>query len=816
MKISLQWLGDLVTWDDTPQGLADRLTAAGLNVERLAEFALSWPGVRVARVLACEKHPHADKLTVCRVETGAGEPVQIVCGAPNVRAGLHVLLAAPGAVLPGGVQIKPAKIRGIESQGMICSAAELELGRDAAGIMELADEPDLGTPADELYGYRDVVLDIEVTPNRPDLLSHLGVAREVAAIYATKLNPPRVLKPAAAGGLGWKIEIESFADCPRYTAHGADGVVVKPSPRWLQNRLRAIGQRPINNVVDITNYVLFELGQPLHAFDRDRLSGGVISVRRAGRKQMVTTLDDVSRQIQADDLIIADGDGPVALAGVMGLASSQVYEGTTSLLLESAFFAPRLVRGCSRRLGLVSESSYRFEREADWSMVRFAAHRALFLLQEHCGAAIIGDAVDRADPDHQNQADLPLRLHHVNRVLGTELDLERAADILQSLGLKVQPLSGQIEAKTVNLMVQIPSFRRDLKQEIDLVEEIARRHGYDKGARMGHAPALASRRRSRPDEVGRLLRTWLPSLGYHEIVTSSFFTRQQLESLALPAEDPRRECLRVLNPHHGRETLLRTSMVPAFADVARHNVHAGARSPVRLFQLGRVYWPAGATTADRGCARNSLLPEEPWLLQCGMAGAAAEGLGGMPVDLLELKGIGEQIGSLLRTPLALAAGDVEPFLAAGLQWRILDAGGGCIGWLGRLAPEAAARFDLDCPASLLELRLDRLAATPADVQFQEFARFPAARRDLSLLVPDGVTYEGIASTVQKAAGELLESVELFDIYTGRELAAGVAAYGIRLKFRSSRSSLTGGVVDEAVARCLAALSDQWRVLPRTA
>lgn len=815
MKISLQWLAELVTWEDPPEMLAARLTAAGLNVERIEAIDNAWPGVVVARVLECEQHPDADRLTVCRVSSGPGEPMQIVCGAPNVRAGLHVLLAVPGCVLPGGLTIKTARIRGVESQGMICSASELGLGQDAAGIMELEDEPAVGTPADELFGYIDTVLDIEVTPNRPDWLSHLGVAREVAAIYGTKLTPPRVLNLTAGGSLNCKVEIESFADCPRYMAHGADGLIVKPSPRWLQDRLRAIGQRPINNVVDISNYVLFELGQPLHAFDRDRLSGGVITVRRAGRTRTVTTLDEVSRQIQADDLIIADCDGPVALAGVMGLANSEVHAGTTSLLLESAFFAPGLVRSCSRRLGLISESSYRFEREADWSMVRTAALRALYLLQEYCGATILGESVDRADPDHAGAHDLSLRVHHVNRVLGTELDMEQAADLLQSLGLKVQPLSSQIETKTVNLMVHVPSFRRDLKQEIDLVEEIARRHGYDKGARAAHGPALLKRNRTQHDRLERSVRSWLPSLGFHEIVTTSFMTREQLDCLGLAAEDVRSTCLRAVNPHHGRETLLRTSLVPAFVATARRNVHAGATLPVRLFQLGRVFWPAGEKVHDRGPARNSLLPQEPWFLICGLAGGSGLGVGGLPSDLLEIKGLGEQLSALLRQPLEFPAIDREPYLTGGLQWQVTDGCGRAVGAMGRLDPAVVAAMDLDLPVALLELRLDLVECAPPRICFQEFPRFPEARRDLSLLVPPGVTFAQLESTILSAAGDLLANLELFDFYTGKELPEEMAAYGIRLRFRSASGSLTGHALDAAMGRILEALHEQCRVSPRT-
>jgi phenylalanyl-tRNA synthetase beta chain len=815
VKISLQWLAELVSWDDSPPELAARLTAAGLNVEGMDEYVQSWPGVVVGKVVDCRRHPDADKLSLCRVDHGAGEPVQVVCGAPNVRTGLDVLLATVGSELPGGLKIKAARIRGVESHGMICSGAELGLDDDTAGIVELTDAPAPGTPADTLFGYHDTVLDIEVTPNRPDWLSHLGVAREVAALYGTKLNPPQVLKPAPGGSLGWKVEIENYADCPRYTLHGANGVTVGPSPGWLQNRLRAIGQRPINNVVDITNFVLFELGQPLHAFDRDRLGGEVITVRRAGRKQTVTTLDDLSRQILAEDLIIADGDGPVALAGVMGLASSQVDEQTRSLLLESAFFAPAVVRSCSRRLGLVSESSYRFEREADWSMVRFAAQRTLYLLQEIAGATIVGDAIDRADPDHQQAPDLALRVHHVNRILGTDLGLEQTADLLQSLGLKVQPLSSQIEAKTVNLMVQVPAFRRDLKQEIDLVEEIARLQGFDKGTRGGGAPVFHKRQRRPQDALSRLLRVWLPSLGYHEIVTSTFMSSAQLAALRLPDDDPRRECLQVLNPHHGRETLLRTSLVPAFIDAARRNLNAGARPPVRLFQLGHVFWPAGRKDTAGRHPLSELLPEEPWLLQIGLAGSEGRGIGDVPADLLELKGLAGQLSSLLGNELVLRPAAPEPFLMSELQWEIVDRQGRRLGAAGRVHPETLAALDQDHPAALLELFLDRLDLTPREIRYRPFARFPAARRDLSLLVPAGVVYGQIEPLVGSAGGADLESVELFDIYEGKGLPPGVAAYGIRLKFRSDTGSLKNETVDAAVQAILAALSRELQVLPRT-
>ncbi len=815
MKISLNWLRELVAWDDEPQALATRLTAAGLNVEGIEDYAQSWPGVVVARVVACGKHPGADRLSLCQVDAGGPEPHQVVCGAPNVREGLLVAFAPVGTVLPGDFKLKKAKIRGVESFGMICSAAELQLSADSAGILELADEHPVGTAIDELFGYQDTVLDIEVTPNRPDWLSHFGVAREVAALYGTKLTPPPVLKPPASAEHGWKVEIEDFADCPRYTAHGARNLKVGPSPGWMQHRLRAIGQRPINNIVDITNYVLMELGQPLHAFDADRLAGDTVIVRRAGRKQTVTTLDEEPRQILADDLLIADGDGPVALAGVMGLANSEVSEATTSLLLESAFFAPQLIRTCSRRLGLISEASYRFEREADWDMVRMAARRALYLLQEHAGAQITGDAIDRADPDHQPSPDLALRVHQVNRVLGTKLDLEAASDYLRALGLTVQPLSPQVEAKTINLMVKVPSFRRDLKQEIDLVEEIARMHGFEFEGRSGRSAALRAPQRSPRQQVEATLRSWLPAVGYHEVVTSTFASRGQIDALHLADDDVRRSCLAVLNPNHGGETLLRTSMLPGLVDVARRNLNAGAPAPVRLFHMGRVYWPAGEKRQGRHELEH-LLPEEPWLVQAGVAGLTAKGLGGLPADIQELKGLVGEMAGLLRCDLHLVPADSEPFLQAGLQWDVRDADDQRVGYLGRLAPATAEALDCDHPLAVLEVNLGRADLTPAAVAYAAFSRFPAVKRDLSLLVPGAVTYGAVADCVHAAGGDLLQSLELFDIYTGKGIPEGTSAYGIRLKFQSAKGSLKGATVDRAIEAILGTLAKQLQVQQRTA
>lgn len=818
MKISLDWLADFVNWEDEPAALAARLTAAGLNVEGIEEIRRTWPGVVVARVVECGRHPDADRLSLCRVDDGTGDPIQVVCGAPNVRAGLTVLLARVGAVLPGDFRIKKSKIRGVESCGMICSATELELGLDGSGIVELDTNLPNGTPADDLYGFHDTVLDVEVTPNRPDWLSHVGVAREVAAIYGTKMSLPPIWNAVQGGeNLGVKVRVEDYADCGRYTAWGAQHLKLGPSPRWMQNRLRAIGARPINNVVDITNYVLFELGQPLHAFDRGQLAGSAITVRRAPEKTAVVTLDGQTREIDAGTLLICDEKGPVALAGVMGLGNSEVTAQTTEILLESAYFNPSHVRRASRRLGLISESSYRFERGADWDMVERAALRALQLLQEHAGARIVPDWADRHDPDHKPADPLRLRVWQVNRVLGTSVTTDQVAQILQRLGLKVQPMGNaeSISASAVNMMVHVPSHRRDLALEVDLIEEIARIHGLDQlGGQGGYrVPGGAVRR---PQDVAReRLRNWLSACGYVEIVTSSFMEAADHDRLGLPADDGLRRTLGVLNPRHGGDTQLRTLLAPSAIGVARRNLNAGASAPLRFFQINRVFRPGQPLGRELRHEDEALLPAEPEFVQLTVAGWREAGPGGVPADLLELKGMVEALAAHLRVPLALEPGAPEVWLDRGAAWSILDRNGRLVGSAGRVAPGVLEAFDVDAPVALAEIRLDDLDLVPAPARFEPFTRFPAVKRDLSLLVPGGMTYGRLRSAVDEAAGPLLESSELFDIYRGKGIPEGFAAYGIRLKFRSTAGSLKGETVDAAVGRILAALKDGLAIIPRS-
>jgi phenylalanyl-tRNA synthetase beta chain len=818
LKISLNWLSDYVTWTGTTDELAHRLTLSGLNVEGVESFDISFPKVVVAEVITREQHPDADKLSLCTVDDGE-EIKQVVCGAPNVRVGLKVLFAQVGAKLPGDFKIKKSKIRGVESFGMICSASELELSDESSGIMELDDDAVVGTPADDLYGYHDEVLDVEVTPNRPDWLSHYGVAREVSALQSSLLDTPVVWNPPKIGGESPEIhvEIDDFEDCPRYTAHLAREITVKPSPRWMQNRLAAVGVRPINNVVDITNYVLMEVGQPLHAFDRNKIVGQKLTVRRGRPNETLRTLDDTERKVGPKDLLIADASGPVALAGVMGGLLSEVDAETSSVLLESAIFKPRLVRTTSRHMQLSSEASYRFERGADWEAVDLAAKRAMYLLHEHAGAQISTAVVDRQDPDRRDVDPVTLRVQQANRLLGTDLTATAIVGHLQSIGLKCQPLgqASDRDSRTGRLMVKVPSFRRDIFKEVDLIEEVARLFGFDNiNSTTGFRAATSVAVRPIDRMLGGV-RRMMAAVGYHEIVTSSFMERSDTDLLGLADDDMRRDMLSIDNPHHGGETLLRTSITPSILHVARRNLNADREAPFRLFQLGREFLPSGRKRQDVRHENEKLLPEEPQILQAAVIGREGACYGGLPVGLMELKGLFEAFLERTRLSLVLDPTGAEPYFAAGLQWRILDEQGEAVGRLGSVGPSVLRGFDIDTCVEILEIDLARLNLSGEPTRYKAFPRYPTVKRDLSLVVPDAVTFADIAALVKTSGGPLLAACELFDHFRGESLGEGCSALGIRLKFQSAKGNLKGKAVDRAIATITSSLEGELGVALRS-
>ena len=788
MLVPVRWLRDYVDVPADVRQLAHALTMSGTKIEAVHGAAPDFEGVFVGKVLAAGPHPAADRLSVCRVDVG-GEELHIVCGAPNVRAGLTVAVAKVGARLPGGLKIRKSKIRGEPSEGMICSARELGLGEDAGGILELDAALENGADFAALAAAAgDAVLEAEITPNRPDCLALLGIAREVAALYggAVRLpavwSPPGRLAPAAV-----PVDIESPRDCRRYIGRVVRGVRIGPSPDWLQARLRAMGSSSINNVVDITNFVLFETGQPLHAFDLDRLRGGRIRVRRARAGEPLTTLDGIDRTLDPGVLVIADAERAVALAGIMGGAETAVSADTRDLLLESAWFEPGLVRSGRRKLGLDTDASYRFERGADLEAARWAADRATQLLIDIAGGSVREAECDAYPAPHE-PARVSLRVDRCNLVVGTQLGGEDMATLLRRIELPATLHGGLIE-------VQVPSFRRDLGAEIDLVEEVARVHGYERIASTTLPPAALAHRANVHETLLGRLRDLAVGLGYFEVRTSAFMDRRDPDRLGLATDDPRRRFVRVANPIVTHLDTMRTTLLPGMLRVLRHNRNHD-QEQLRFAQLDRVFLDVPGP--------HSGLPSEPErlvLLASGSAEPPAWDRKPRPFDLYDLKGDAEALFADLGVDTRWAYGYTEAFCSESVSFEIAGTYG-TIGRGGEVRGEVLQAFDLEPPVHVLEIDVEALERhLPGTRRYREMPRFPAVKRDLSLVVPAEVSYGAVHAAVRAAAGPNLESLQCFDVYRGD--ADTARSVGLRLRFRATARTLSDADVTpviEAIVR----------------
>lgn len=789
MNISYRWLRDLVPGLTLqPQELADRLAMLGAPVDEIADVGGALRDVVIARVEAAARHPNADRLSLCQVDAGNGT-LSVVCGAPNVRAGAYYPFAPVGATLPGGLTIRKAKIRGEESQGMLCSARELGLGRDHEGIMELHGEFEPGRSFIETVGLDDVRIVIDITPNRPDLLSHYGVARDVAAALGLQaalhtLPGAAAVPPVEAGGAeggGVTVRVDDPSLCARYLGLVIRGVRVGPSPEWLAARLRTIGLRPINNVVDATNWVLHELGQPLHAFDLERLGREVV-VRTARAGERITTLDGVDRELAGGMLVIADATRPVAVAGVMGGADTEVHDGTASILLECAHFEPRSVRATRRALGLSTDASYRFERGVDADGMLRALQRAAELIVATAGGTVEPTAA-AAGPGLPAAPQIRLRLRRVAQVLGEPLDAARAAALLRPLGFAVEEDGGEA------LRVAVPGHRRyDVSREEDLIEELARHHGYDsftdelrpfRPSAVPHHPLFA---------VEDRLRTLLVGRGFLEAHTAAF----------APEADGD---VPLLLPLAATESRLRRDLLPGLIRRVEYNFARGARS-IRLFELGTVFAPS----ADGG------VPLEQTRLAVIFTGPRRPPHWSEPTvafDVWDLKGLlGDVAGTL---GLTVGADDADPF-DTGLSFVATLPSGERVGAAGRIA---AARVDAPAWADdVWGLELTLHAAEPAPVRHRQLPAHPGVERDLALLVAHEVPAERVAETVREGAGTLLEHVEPFDVYSGPGIPENTRSIAFRLRFRAPDRTLTDAEVDDAVRRTLQRLDRELGVQQR--
>ncbi len=788
MRVSLKWLRELVDVTlDTP-ALVDLLDMTGTKVEAIHTVGQAVDGVVVGRILTKERHPEAEKLWVTTVDVGAGEPLQIVCGAQNFEAGDLVPVATVGTTLPNGLTIKKAKLRGVVSEGMNCSAAELGLGADQSGLLILPSDAPVGTPFFEYHGTADTVLELEVTPNRPDCLSMAGVAREVAAVTGVSARVPSGV-PSESGApvsTSVSVAIEDPAFCPRYTARLIRGVKIAPSPEWLAERVAAAGARPISNVVDVTNYVMFELGQPLHAFDAAAIGvadgRAAITVRVARPGERLVTLDGQDRELTADTLVIADPTGPVALAGVMGGADTEVTDATVDILLEAACFAPASVGRTSRRLALISEASQRFERGVDPNACIAAVDRAAQLLAEVSGGTVAPGVID-AYPVPIVPAVVTLRVSRTNALLGTDLTEPVVTGILTRLGLTV---TGSDDADV--LLVTVPTFRPDLTREADLIEEVVRVFGMDRVASTlpagrGRVGGLTSQQ-TLTERIGAALR----GAGLNEAITWSFADPTDTERLEWtfgPGEMP----VRLLNPMSADQAVLRTTTLPGLLRAVAHNRNRGV-ADVHLYEIGSVWF-----TAD-----GRKLPKERTVIAGVLAGSwkRPEWNDAPPVlDLFDAKGVLESvIEDLGIARFKLRATDL-PWLQPGRSAEVL-VGGDVIGWLGEAHPSVLDAYECAGPVAVFEVQLKPLLKAARDVRpFTDLPRYPGVKMDVALVVDEGVSAERAEQTIRSAGGKLLESARLFDVYRGEGVPAGLKSLAYSLVYRDPERTLTSDEVEQA-------------------
>jgi phenylalanyl-tRNA synthetase beta chain len=781
MNISYRWLQSIAPGlQGTPHELAERLAMLGAPVDEVVDLGAEIGDVVIARVEDVRQHPNADRLRICTVNAGRGDTLQVVCGAPNVEAGGVYPFAPIGATLPGGMEIKKAKLRGEESQGMLCSARELGLGRDHGGLMALHGDFDPGTNFRQALGLDDWRLVVDVTPNRGELLSHLGVARELAPRGEDGLELGKFpndrghacpVKPGKreADAPGIEVAIEDEEGCTRYMGAVVHGVRVGPSPEWLATRLRAVGLRPINNVVDATNYVLYELGQPIHAFDLRLLRGGRILVRRANAGETLATLDGVERALLETDVVIADGEGAVALAGVMGGQNSEVSEATTDLFIEVALFDARRVRKTARRLGLNTDASHRFERGVDPEGQPTALHRVIELILAVAGGQAAG-AVDLVPHRFERRA-IGLREERAEKVLGISLTPNEIRDLLEPIGFEVN-------TRPKPIRVLVPGFRPDVTGEIDVVEEIARRRGY------GSFPEqlLPFRPTAVPEHpviaVERRMRALFVRWGFLESVAGGF-APESAGSVPL------------LNPLSAEEGFLRGTLAPGLLRRVEHNLARGVRD-VRLFELGTAFFPAH----DGG------LPREEQRVAAAFTGASRPPHWSGPApdyDVWDLKGLMEELAA------EYPGGRVE---AVEGRFVLLAANGMEVG-SGRLAAEG----EVDAPAwagpvLIVEAVLPAGSAGRREVLYQPIPVHPGSERDLALLLPAGASAADVDGTIREAAGALLEGVFPFDLYEGKGIPEGTRSVAFRLRFRAPERTLTDAEVDGAVGLVLRSLEER--------
>jgi len=783
MQISFKWLQSIVDCNASPDEIAHRLTMAGLEVEAIEPFQFGLEGIVVGRIQDMKKHPNAEHLQVCKVQIHH-TILDVVCGAPNAAVGQIVPLALDGTSLVDGTKVHSTEIHGVLSQGMICSESELGLGEDASGIMVLDSHLDLGTPLAEALKLNDLIYHIGITPNRADCLSVVGIAREVAALFGARWSPPTITLKETGPPVESlsSVTIEDADLCPRYAARIVKNIKIKPSPLWMRQRLEAQGVRAINNIVDVTNYVMMELGQPLHAFDYHRLDEHRIVVRRAQPNETFVTLDGQKHRLGRDMLLICDARRGVALAGIMGGLNSEITPETNTVLIESAYFQPTGTRRTAKALGLSTESSYRFERGVDPEGVITALDRAAQLMVELGEGELASGRLDVYPLPIKLQT-IELRVSKTNRFLGTNFSRKEISKHLKSIQLKVSSAGKDL------LVVEPPSFRADLVREVDLMEEVARLAGYDLIPSSSPVARLAATKQAEDQVIRQYTKEMLASLGFCEIVSYSFINPRAMDLLRLKEDDRRRKLLPLRNPLSEDQSVMRTSLVPNILETAARNQRQN-NFDLRLVELSKVFFSR----------EGEELPEERFNL-CGLLSGWRRPPGwyepGQTVDFFDVKGVVEALFARLgigglRWSTKSPASYLKPEAAARIQVTDLY-----LGDLGEVDPAVLESFDLKGPMYIFDLDFELLVEnTVSGKKFQSLPRFPAINRDLAIVVSNSVVAQDLLDYLEEHRPQYAESITLFDQYRGTQLGKDRKSLAFRITYRSTERSLTDLEVNE--------------------
>ena len=786
MKISLSWVKDYVDVDIDIHRLADALTMAGLEVASVTDRYAYLGRVVVGKIVAIAPHPNADTLSICDVDVGEVR-LSIVCGASNIRVGILVPVALPGTELPTGITVREAAIRGEMSHGMLCSESELGLGDDTSGVLILSRPAQPGTPIKTVLNLSDTIMEFDLTPNRSDCFSIVGIAREIAAIVEKDLNYPQIQLPVGDSPIAEQtsVIIEAPDHCFRYAARLISGVNIAPSPSWLCHRLESIGLRPINNVVDVTNFVLMEYGQPLHAFDFDRLEGHCIVVRRAEEGERFTTLDGIERKLSSDMLVIGDGKKPVALAGVMGGLNSEIGEDTKNVLIESAYFNPVSIRRTAKRLGMKTESSYRFERGVDPAGVIRALDRAVQLMLETAGGKMAEGMIDQY-PRPRSQRRIPLSVPLTNRLLGTKLSAAVIAGHLKSIELNVRICDD------VHLEVIPPTFRVDLERPVDLMEEVARLEGYDRiPTTYPIAPVISNKPHQKLSRRKDLFAS-LTGCGFSQIITYSFIAEDSCNQLSLSSDDRRRRMVHILNPLTEDQSVMRTSLIPGLLNTMVHNQNQN-NNDLRIFELGKVFFHT----------KEDALPEEVEMiagLWTGVCRKKSWHDREIMADFYDIKGVVEELLGSLNVPLIRFQKPSDDtrisYLKRGYSAEIFS-GKTYLGEVGEVSAEVLRKFDLKKSAFIFDLNFDILITQSFDSKSaQGFSRFPSISRDLALILDDLTEAQCIIDYIQALGEKLIEDIEIFDVYKGPPIPQGKKSVAFRIIYRSPEKTLEDPQVND--------------------